>query len=400
MGVALLAAILFYVIYKIAVISKKGNDFQISKKVWFLYFMAIFPIAYLDQQGLFFALTTLVFLTIWGLFVRNKNIYIMLLIGVSSVLFHLLYRYAIAPQLTLMLNGYWPNFYYQSLPIQSYIQNLTFYLSAGLFLFLETFRFLTGNPPLVMGFGIILFFIFYPVFYLHTSPGLPDHYRKFFILGFVELLIINFLIIVMNSLMTLRHPFLILPDIRRAHYWSPAIVILSMTLAVLTDVFNKSRIPRWLLLTVMCFAVIGNIAALPRHRAIMLQWSSKPEIQLSAILLNALKNIDSLADVHDPVIENHPVFQFFKSRNNLPNNADICNGKGIKYAKSGQYQQAIENFNEVIRLKPDYADAYYNRALVYLNQGNKAQCCRDAQKACELGNCKILEFCKSNGLCY
>jgi len=35
--------------------------------------------------------------------------------------------------------------------------------------------------------------------------------------------------------------------------------------------------------------------------------------------------------------------------------------------------------------------AYSNRGDAYLNQGDKESGCRDAQKACELGNCKLLE---------
>ena len=121
---ALLIAILFYVIYKVAVVSKEEIDSQISKKIWILYSMAIFTITFFDEQGLFFAIAALVFLTIWGLVIRHKNIYIMLIIGMSSILLHILYRYAIAPQLTFMLNGYWPDFNYQILPIQYFIQNL------------------------------------------------------------------------------------------------------------------------------------------------------------------------------------------------------------------------------------------------------------------------------------
>ena len=35
--------------------------------------------------------------------------------------------------------------------------------------------------------------------------------------------------------------------------------------------------------------------------------------------------------------------------------------RGNAYAKLGQYQRAIENYNEAIRLKPDYSIAYINR---------------------------------------
>jgi protein O-mannosyl-transferase len=75
------------------------------------------------------------------------------------------------------------------------------------------------------------------------------------------------------------------------------------------------------------------------------------------------------------------------------------NNRGNTYTDMGQYQQAIENFNEAIRRNPDYADAYNNRAYVSLIQGDKISGCRDAQKACELGNCKMLKAAKSKGTC-
>ena len=459
MGVALLIAVLFYVIYKVAVISKEGNDFQISKKVWFLYVMAIFSIVYLDQQGLFFAITVLVFLTIWGLFVRNKNIYIMLFIGVASLLLHGLYRYAIAPQLTFTLNGYWPDFNYQTLPMQAFIQNLAAYLSAGFVLYVETFRFLTGNPPMAAGFGLLLLFIFFPLFYLHANPGLPAGYRKFFILAMVELLITNFLlVIVMNALMVLKHPTLI--SLTKVYYWLPANVMLAMTLAILTDIFYKSRIPGWVIMIALCLAVTGNIAALSKNKA--------EQSPVSSNLISAFKDVDSLNDVKNPLIEDNPVFEFFKyKRINPPAGADDYKEKADYYAKLGQYRRAIGNFNDaiarnpddfksynnrgnlyfkihylqnaledykkairlnpdcvdaynnrgnaytelhnfksaiedynkVIQLRPDSISTYNNRGISYLMQGNKKLGCGDFQKACESGDCKMLEEAKARRYC-
>jgi hypothetical protein len=82
-----------------------------------------------------------------------------------------------------------------------------------------------------------------------------------------------------------------------------------------------------------------------------------------------------------------------------PNNAEIYQQRGIAYANMGEQFQAIENFNSAIRLKPDYVYAISGRGSVYLNQNNKELGCRDAQKACSLGNCILLEGAKSEGLC-
>ena len=131
---------------------------------------------------------------------------------------------------------------------------------------------------------------------------------------------------------------------------------------------------------------------------------------------------------YQPAIED-----FNKAISLSPRYPNAYNNRGNAYASLGRHQQALVDFNEAIRLKPDYADAYYNRGVVfaelrqyqnaiedlnqdislvpndvyayyaranvYLNQGNKELGCSNAQKACELGNCKILNSSKSKGYC-
>jgi len=74
--------------------------------------------------------------------------------------------------------------------------------------------------------------------------------------------------------------------------------------------------------------------------------------------------------------------------------------RAITYSEIKQYHLAIKDYTEIISLKPDHADAYNNRGAVYLNLGNKKSGCLDAQKACELGICKVLEMAKSKGDCH
>ena len=74
--------------------------------------------------------------------------------------------------------------------------------------------------------------------------------------------------------------------------------------------------------------------------------------------------------------------------------------RGLSYVKGlGQYQRAIEDFDKAIRLQPDLAEAYYNRGIAYLLQGKSNLGCRDAQKACALGDCQLLEGAKREGSC-
>jgi len=81
---------------------------------------------------------------------------------------------------------------------------------------------------------------------------------------------------------------------------------------------------------------------------------------------------------------------------------DYINGyynRGLLFAKLGRYQPALKDLDEAIRLKEDYADAYNLKAAVYLNQNDMVSGCRDAKKACMLGNCATMNAAQTRGLC-
>lgn len=383
--VTLLTAILFYFIYKVVAASKRGVDFQFSKKIWLLYFIIIFMMTFLDEQGIFLGITLLIFLTIWSIFVRHKNIFIMLLIGATIIVVHGLYRYMIAPQLTFITNGYWPDFSFQKVPVQYFINNVGTCLLSGLSLYIDNFRFLIGNPPLTAAYGLLIIFILFPVYYLRTSPELSSNDRKFFILAQVELLVTSFfLLIVMNSLMVIKSPNLMWPEFRRVYYWSPTIIMLAMTLAILTDIFYKSRVPKWLVIMGICLAITGNIVALPKHKAIILeQGYFKQYVQPSSALLNALTNIESLNDTDDPLIKKNPVFQFFASKKkSLPDGASAYNDRGIFHAYLGLHKLAVEDFYMAIGLKQDYLNA--RERIILCHELNQNQLAAEDDKAASL----------------
>jgi tetratricopeptide (TPR) repeat protein len=82
-----------------------------------------------------------------------------------------------------------------------------------------------------------------------------------------------------------------------------------------------------------------------------------------------------------------------------PDYAYAYYNRGNAYYKLGQYQRVVENYSETIRLKPSYVRAYNNRGNVYFLQDEDRLGCRDAQKTCELGECKLLKWAKGRGLC-
>jgi len=75
------------------------------------------------------------------------------------------------------------------------------------------------------------------------------------------------------------------------------------------------------------------------------------------------------------------------------------NNRGVAYAKLGNYQQAIQDYNKAVQINPRLIDVYIGRGVAYLMQGNKKSGCRDVQKACALGKCNVLEQIKGEGLC-
>ena len=55
------------------------------------------------------------------------------------------------------------------------------------------------------------------------------------------------------------------------------------------------------------------------------------------------------------------------------------------YAKSGKVDEAIDLYTRLLEKDKDIAEAYYNRGLLYIYKGNKAQANADLSKAGELG---------------
>jgi tetratricopeptide (TPR) repeat protein len=107
--------------------------------------------------------------------------------------------------------------------------------------------------------------------------------------------------------------------------------------------------------------------------------------------------------------------------------------RGLVYFHIQQYKEAINDFEKVIKLEPQYTNAYFylgniykdmnnddksiyyfsktidvdnnnlnaylNRGLVYDKMSKKKQACADFKKACELGNCEKYNQAKASGDC-
>ena len=222
---------------------------------WLIFGLVAFAATLCDRQGFFLVSVMAALLAIFSVLGRSLAAAAAALAAFAAAGLSLLYNYAIAPRLTLALNGYWPDFSYQTLPWRDFLATPAAYALAGLGLLLDTVRFLFGDFPAP----------FAPL--LVAAVVLAIAWRHGRLCG---ILAGSFLLclVAMNALMTLRHRAVLWEDVRRGAYFLPATLLL-VTLAgiALAGLFRR---PAPLALRVaLAAALIGNIAALPSHRAIL-----------------------------------------------------------------------------------------------------------------------------------
>jgi tetratricopeptide (TPR) repeat protein len=64
--------------------------------------------------------------------------------------------------------------------------------------------------------------------------------------------------------------------------------------------------------------------------------------------------------------------------------AYACNNRGVYCIESGILDEAIEAFTEAIRLKADFAEAYYNRGIVWYYKKDYARARADWEKTLQI----------------
>ena len=82
-----------------------------------------------------------------------------------------------------------------------------------------------------------------------------------------------------------------------------------------------------------------------------------------------------------------------------PRYADAYYNRGIAYEKLGQYQRAIQDYDEAIRPNPRYADAYNNRGIAYDSLGQYQRAIQDYDEAIRL-NLRYTDAYNNRGIAY
>ena len=64
--------------------------------------------------------------------------------------------------------------------------------------------------------------------------------------------------------------------------------------------------------------------------------------------------------------------------------ASAYNGRGVVFASSGEYRQAIVDFYKAIKFDPNDALAFYNKGMAYLNCNDTEQAIEDFEQSLKL----------------
>ena len=60
-----------------------------------------------------------------------------------------------------------------------------------------------------------------------------------------------------------------------------------------------------------------------------------------------------------------------------PQDPEAYNVRGSAYGRGGRYAEALKDFETAIKLRPNFYQAYANRALIYRFTGDQAQALAD-----------------------
>jgi hypothetical protein len=102
-----------------------------------------------DRQGVFLTACLAIVLGVWSLGRGDTRACVLLSAPAGALMVAALYNRTVAPALTWHLNGYWPDFSYQHLPLSDLYADPLYYLREGGLLVLDILRFTYGHltPP-------------------------------------------------------------------------------------------------------------------------------------------------------------------------------------------------------------------------------------------------------------
>ena len=101
-------------------------------------------------------------------------------------------------------------------------------------------------------------------------------------------------------------------------------------------------------------------------------------------LQKAIKHFE-LGTIHsDKGMHDRAIADFDEAIRLKPDFAEAYHGRGIAYFNKGEHDHAVENYNKAIDLDPDYAEAYNNCGIAYFSKGEHNHAVENYNKAIDL----------------
>ena len=244
-----------------------------------------------DRQGFYLLVCLAAFLVVYWMLYRSRAAMIALAGAAAACAISLVYNYLVAPELTLLLNGYWPSFWYQHLPWPRFLASPAAYVAVGARLFAGSVGFLFGNV------GALIAAVFLVGMLWCVRRGYGSFWWRAMAAGIAAL-------IAMDALMVLRHGALVWEDLRRTYYWLPQILLVAI-LAGAAAPKDRPGIVRIAALLILAL----NLASLPGHRAIVRTAHGEERTVLGARMIQALRTGDA-----PPDIAANPVYRALRGR--------------------------------------------------------------------------------------
>ena len=313
---ALAAVVMFIILYR-ALSRMQSDPLHPARPArWMLpaFFAVAMAACLLDRQGVFLVAMAAAFLFAAALSLRNRPAWLYAIVAALVLILSETYNRAIAPAITKALNDYQPSLAYQKL---DWSDLGPFHFWYGWDLLLDTVRFMSGGLPAILA-AVPLVLVFLAFRGQANWSYRPWRQRRIAAsprLAIAALIAGLLLLVLLNTLMVLRHRPLVWPDVRRVYYWLPACAILLMLFALAVRLaYRRSDVLRPAVQVMLIAMIIGNIAALPGHTAIVRGGHLTAEYNFAPSLLEGLNRSADPTYSPPPQVAADKVFQFYKER--------------------------------------------------------------------------------------